>query len=106
LAARYTLDRLHNKEKFQPCSKKGIFVGCSNESKAYRLWLPQEINISWDVKFLENHTNNDKTIESFADEGAIINFSIKPTDKNHFDARKNGDSCSDSRNKAIDNGSN
>jgi len=53
----YTLVRSPNKEKFEPRSKKGIFVGYSDESKAYRIWLPEEkkIDIARDVKFLEDN---------------------------------------------------
>jgi len=51
------LVRSPNKEKFEPRSKKGIFVGYSDESKAYRVWLPEErkIDIARDVKFLEDN---------------------------------------------------
>lgn len=51
----YTLDRNPNKSKFENRSKKGILVGYSEESKAYRVWIPEErrVDISRNVRFLE-----------------------------------------------------
>jgi len=52
----YTLDRTPNKGKLESRSKKGIFVGYSQESKAYRIWIPDErrVDVTRDVKFLED----------------------------------------------------
>lgn len=52
----YFLDKTPNKGKFDPRSKECIFVGYSNESKAYRLWNPKTKKIlkSRDVRFIEN----------------------------------------------------
>lgn len=51
----YFLDRNPNKEKFQSRSKKGIFVGYTENFKAYRIWIPDEhrIDITKDVEFME-----------------------------------------------------
>ncbi|KMQ88472.1 retrovirus-related gag-pol polyprotein [Lasius niger] len=50
----YSLIREPNKEKFQSRSKKGVFVGYAEDSKAFRIWIPDEhrIDISRDVEFL------------------------------------------------------
>lgn len=50
----FTLVREPTKGKLDSRSKKGILVGYSNESKAYRIWLPDEkrIDIARDVKFI------------------------------------------------------
>lgn len=50
----YSLIREPNKGKFQSRSKKGVFVGYAENSKAFRIWIPDEhrIDISRDVEFL------------------------------------------------------
>jgi len=52
----YCLDKSPNKGKFQPRSRKGILLGYSENSKAYRVWLREEktIEITRDVKFLRD----------------------------------------------------
>ena len=46
--------------KLDPSGKKGIFVGYSESSKAYRIYFPgfKKINISKDVTFDEDSTYN------------------------------------------------
>lgn len=58
----FTLNREPTKGKLDPRSKKGIFVGYSNESKGYRIWLPDEkrIDIARDVKFIGTPNNPSK----------------------------------------------
>ena len=53
----------HSKEKrtkLDPSGKKGIFVGYSESSKAYRIYFPgyKKIDISRDVTFDEDTTYN------------------------------------------------
>lgn len=67
----FTLDREPSKGKFQPRSKKGIFVGYSEQSKAYRVWVPEDrkIDITRDVKFTGiKPTPSDKPYEEFEPE--------------------------------------
>ncbi|GBM47188.1 Retrovirus-related Pol polyprotein from transposon TNT 1-94 [Araneus ventricosus] len=49
-----------NREKFEPRALKGIFLGYSDNSKAYRSWLTEakRVEISRSVKFLENNALN------------------------------------------------
>lgn len=51
----YTLDREPAKSKLNDRSKKGIFLGYSDNSKVYRVWLVNErkIDVTRDVKFLQ-----------------------------------------------------
>lgn len=51
----YSLIREPNKGKFQCRSKKGIFIGYAESSKAYRIWIPEErkIDIAGDVEFVK-----------------------------------------------------
>lgn len=50
----YVMYRSPGKGKLEPKSREGIFVGYSNESKAYKIWIPKErkFEISRDVKFV------------------------------------------------------
>lgn len=50
----FELDKNPQKGKFDSRSKEGIFIEYSNESKAYRVWLPKsrKVIVSRDVKFL------------------------------------------------------
>jgi len=66
----YTFERKPNKGKFDDRSKKGVLVGYSQESKAYRIWIPEErrIDIARDVKFLEHEDlKKPTTNEEFMD---------------------------------------
>ena len=58
----YVLDKAHNKGKFDRRGIEGIFVGYSNESKAYRVWIPEEkkIRVTRDVRFLDEFDPEDK----------------------------------------------
>jgi hypothetical protein len=51
----FCLNRSPGKGKLTCRSKEGILVGYSEESKAYRIWVPEErkVEISRDVKFME-----------------------------------------------------
>jgi len=50
----YVLDQTPNKDKFAPRGMEGIFIGYSEASKAYRVWVPSEkrVRTSRNVKFL------------------------------------------------------
>lgn len=88
----FTLNRLPTKGKFESRSKKGIFIGYSEESKGYRIWIPDErrVDVSRDVKFtgipkkvLNNHEhkdeNNDKNetqVELILSEGNKENHNM------------------------------
>ena len=63
----YSLNREPNKKKFEERSKKGIFIGYDEKSKAYRIWLPKErrIDISRDVKFLDMPKMSNETPNVF-----------------------------------------
>lgn len=58
----YILDKNPSRGKFDPKGIKGIFVGYSEKSKGFRIWLPcrRNVCISRDVKFLDkfNSINN------------------------------------------------
>lgn len=66
-------DKLKEKGKFYPRAKEGIFVGYSDTSKGYRIWMVQEkkFRISRNVKFLENDQGgvnfDDTTLPSHSD---------------------------------------
>lgn len=74
----FCLDKTPNKGKFDRRSKEGIFVGYSEQSKAYRIWIPETrtTEISRDVVFREEMTAHDDTVEDiFPQDDA----SVKPT---------------------------
>ena len=52
----YILDRTSHKGKFEKKTKNGVFLGYSEESKGYRVWIPSEhkVEISRDVEFSED----------------------------------------------------
>lgn len=49
----YVLDKTPNKDKLAPRGVEGIFVGYSETSKAYRIWIPAErkVRVTRDIKF-------------------------------------------------------
>jgi hypothetical protein len=55
-----------SKGKFDPRSQEHIFIGYSNESKAYRLWNKnsRKIIISRDVRFIDEFENNNSPCNS------------------------------------------
>ena len=50
----YVLDKKLGKSKLDPRSETGLFLGYSSESKAYRVWLPEQkkVTIARDVRFI------------------------------------------------------
>lgn len=66
----YFLDRIPGKGKFEDQAKKGIFFGYAANSKRYRVWLPEErkVEISRDVKFLQNREDPPIVDEDFTPE--------------------------------------
>lgn len=63
----YCLNRDRGKGKFDQRCKEGIFIGYSEETKGYRVWLPNErkTEISRDVKFLESTGTQEIEFEDF-----------------------------------------
>jgi len=53
----YTLNRDPTKGKLDSRSVKGILVGYSEESKGFRIWLPDKkrVDVARDVRFVKNH---------------------------------------------------
>jgi len=60
----YILDKTPNKDKFALRGIEGIFIGYSETSKAYRVWIPSErkVRITRDVKFLNGPRTNNNSI--------------------------------------------
>lgn len=71
----YMLDKRPTKGKFDPKSIECIFVGYSNESKAYRIWdvSSNKIIQSRDVRFVNNFVNT----AEFKEEYNILNLDLK-----------------------------
>lgn len=62
------VEKKRSRGKFEPKGKKYLLVGYSQESKAYRLWIPGTKTIlkRRDVRFLEDlESEGDKTLENF-----------------------------------------
>lgn len=61
----YVLDKDSSKDKFDPRSNKGIFVGYPRESKGYRIWLldSKKIVVARDVKFLESNPHSSENLD-------------------------------------------
>lgn len=59
-----TLNRESHKDKFESRAKRGIFVGYSEVSKGYRIWLPKErkIEIARDIKFIDESIKLSKSV--------------------------------------------
>ena len=88
----FIVDRTPSKGKLEPRSKKGTFVGYSEESKAYRIWLPDErrIIIARDLKFIEipeTASRNKDSTENFEynDENSTKIEILFPTVNNRID---------------------
>ncbi|CAA9998103.1 unnamed protein product, partial [Nesidiocoris tenuis] len=58
----YFLDKTPQKNKFDPRSKRGTFIGYSDQTKGYRIWLPEskEVIVSRDVKFLNSFSEQNE----------------------------------------------
>ncbi|KMQ87616.1 retrovirus-related pol polyprotein from transposon tnt 1-94 [Lasius niger] len=63
----YSLDREPNKGKFQSRSRKGIFMGYTERSKAYRIWIPDKHENVED----QDDTGNDQFIEDQYDDRIV-----------------------------------
>lgn len=65
------LDKNPNKGKFDSRAHKGIFVGYSDTSRGYRIWLPKtrKTIIARDVKFLEG--SNPVNYEDFVHDDTV-----------------------------------
>jgi hypothetical protein len=50
---------MDKRTKLEPSRQKGIFVGCSETSKAYKIFIPEQRKtiVSKDVKFEESFTS-------------------------------------------------
>lgn len=55
----FCLDKIPTRGKFDARSKEGIFIGHSEKSKGFRVWMPEskKIEITQNIRFLENHLN-------------------------------------------------
>lgn len=60
-----TLKREPHKDKFEARSRRDFFVGYSETSKGYRIWLPEErkVEIARDVKFIDKAASSSNTID-------------------------------------------
>ena len=77
----FLLDKTPTLGKFTPRSKECIFLGYSNEAKAYRLWDPnsRKLLTGRDVKFLEDR--NALGQEKIADEQLYIEIEVQDETK-------------------------
>lgn len=59
----YCLDRSRKTDKFEPRSRKGVFLGYSEECKAHRVWIPEDrrVQVTRDIKFLKDSRSNLET---------------------------------------------
>lgn len=62
----YCLNRNPSRGKLEPRSREGRFIGYSDKCKGYRIWLSDEkkVEISRDVKFVEQLTNSCREVEN------------------------------------------
>ena len=68
------LDKSQKKGKFEPKSKECIWIGYSEESKAYRLWLNEDKKVirSRDVKFMNKFQPEDNGTISITDRNSLL----------------------------------
>jgi len=66
----FILNKSPNKGKFEARGLEGIFVGYSEVSKAYRVWLPNDrrIHISRDVKFFNEFSSKESSEDIISEE--------------------------------------
>ena len=77
----YILDKTPSRGKFDPKGIPGTFVGYSENSKAFRVWVPSEkkVRVSRDIKFL-NVVNNCSSFEDFYEPHTPIKNTDKPAE--------------------------
>lgn len=58
----YVLNKTQGREKFDARGEKGVLVGYSEQTKGYRVWIPErkKVVISRDVRFLEEISNSNE----------------------------------------------
>lgn len=63
----FCLNKTPTKGKFDSRAKKGIFIGYSEESKAFQIWLPEckKVEITREVKFQEGSFPTPSSFEDF-----------------------------------------
>ena len=68
------LDKLQQREKFEPKTKECILIGYSEESEAYRLWLTEDKKVirSRDVKFMNTFQPEDNGTISITDRNSLL----------------------------------
>lgn len=71
----YIMNRSIGKSKLDPPARKGIFVGYCDETKGFRIWIPDErkVEISRDVSFLKkpNESSSRERSETVLDDPFI-----------------------------------
>jgi hypothetical protein len=77
----FTLTFPRTRNKLEPSRKKGIFMGYSDSSKYYRIYIPEQhkIEVSRDVTFNENMAFK-KSIEETIDEEEIEELNEESTE--------------------------
>lgn len=85
------LDKTPNKDKLEPKTLEGIFVGYSDTANAYRMWVPSDgkIKVSRDVVFFDEFENEDKYEDIICKETMNGRFKLFEDLK---DAEKNSES--------------
>uniref|UniRef100_A0A6V7IJ77 Retrovirus-related Pol polyprotein from transposon TNT 1-94 n=1 Tax=Bracon brevicornis TaxID=1563983 RepID=A0A6V7IJ77_9HYME len=102
----FVLNTDPTKNKLEAKSKKGIFLGYSEEAKGYRVWVDEDkrVIVSRDVKFPKRNNEELPRIEkkkiTTEEEKKFVDFEIKPTvkeimenlpDEDWFDAEDNSE---------------
>lgn len=75
----FCLNRAPTRGKLDARSREGIFIGYAEQSKGYRIWLPnsKRVEITRDVKFLENSLKAPRMpCEDFCSEDTSLNRSV------------------------------